>query len=56
MSPSFLTVVVPKEGEKNKEKLEIKDYYPIGTYCSVDFDPNTLSLEVNSFRDKKNFV
>lgn len=46
LSPSFLTVIVPRESQAKKELLEIKDFYNIGTYCSVEFDPKNLSIEV----------
>lgn len=46
LSPSFLTVLVPRETQVKKELLEIKDFYSIGTYCSVEFDPKNLSIEV----------
>ena len=46
MGPSFLTVIVPKEEIKKTEVPQIKDFYTVGTYCSVEFDPNTSYIHV----------
>ena len=46
MSPSFLTVIVPKEEYKQAETPQIKDFYTVGTYCSVEIDPNSMNIQV----------
>jgi len=50
MSPAFLTVIVPKDDYKKAEAPQIKDFYTVGTYCSVEFDPNSMNIQV--FRSK----
>lgn len=47
MGPSFLTVIVPKEEIKKTEVPQIKDFYTVGTYCSVEFDPNSSYIHVS---------
>jgi len=49
MSPAFLTLIVPKEDFKKHDTPQIKDFYSIGTYCSVEFDSNSMNIQVFSF-------